>query len=672
MAPMIRIQLLGGFSITCDGQELLPGRSNTRLALLLAFLLLKRNLLLSRKQIAYLFWTDSTDKQARSNLRGLLTTLRREAPMLATCLLDDKTLLGWHSDPTQEIDVTDFESALERAAMLDQEANNELVVDTLKKALSLYTGDLLPASYADWVLAERLRLKTAYLDGLHWLIDLLETLGRHHEAIHYAEQLWRADPLRETTIFLLMRLYAAVGDRARALSLYADSARLLVEELGVEPGPAIQELHQRLLQEPELHRAEKAADRADDEAACSLIGRTEQWEKLVASWRAASAGAAHIVMLTGEAGIGKSYLAHKLRQWCSAQGATVLPATCPQARLPAPYVALAPLLASQLLAQRIERMDEADVACLQALSAALRRRYALNRPEPLAAQWQQLRLLQALTTLLTDPAEPTLITLDDAQWCDEQSFEWLNYLFAVEPTARLMVVMMVGEGDFAEMPFQRACAAFLAKGHLQPIELNRLTFEESARLARHVASQPLDQRTVEQLYAASAGNPFFIIELVRMLETSQGVAQGLLTEGTLPASVSALILHRLSTLSPTARRLLDVAAVIGQHFTPMLLFQADRAPSDALVQALDELWRCALIVAAGADVYTFSHELVREVIYRGLSDARRRHLHRRVAQAMVELSTGDRQEMFTDEDNRIATHFALADRIPEAAHFQTQ
>ena len=153
-----------------------------------------------------------------------------------------------------------------------------------------------------------------------------------------------------------------------------------------------------------------------------------------------------------------------------------------------------------------------------------------------------------------------------------------------------------------------------------------------------------------------------------MLDSAQGATYRTLDEGALPASVSALVMHRLASLSQPARQLLDIAAVVGQHFTLALLCQAERVSQEARIQAVDELWRCALIVEAGSDGYAFSHELVREVIYRQLSDARRRHLHQRIAEAMIELAGGDLSDFFADEGDLIAEHFALAGRAEQAAH----
>ncbi|MFO7635669.1 MAG: bacterial transcriptional activator domain-containing protein, partial [Caldilinea sp.] len=271
----LRIQLFGGFSITLNDKEVLPGRRTSRTALLLAFLLLKRNRRQSREQLAYMFWTDSSDMQARTNLRSVLASLRKQAPALAPYLQDDDAYLCWRTGQSQEFDVDAFESALQQAALLE-DADDAVLVTVLEKAVSLYAGELLPGYYEDWVLAERMRLHMAYLDALIWLVDLLEKSGHLHKAIRYAEMLLQADRLRETSHLLLMRLCAAAGDRARALAIYADCARLLVEELGVEPGPAIEQLHRHLLQDSEPENGSSP----DIPSGSALVGRVSDWMQL--------------------------------------------------------------------------------------------------------------------------------------------------------------------------------------------------------------------------------------------------------------------------------------------------------------------------------------------------------------------------------------------------------
>lgn len=665
----LRIQLLGEIAVFQNGVNLLSGRRNTRAMLLLAYLLLQRGKQLNREYLAAIFWPDSKGEQARTNLRGALIVLREQAPELAACLEDRRPHLGWRIDCEHTVDVFEFEAMLGRAEALAP-ADVSAAIAALKQSVSLYTGELLPGIYDEWVLGERNRLHTTYLNALLWLAELLEASGQIRDAIRYAELLLRADRLRETSHLLLMRLLAATGDRARALRCYADCARLLLDELGANPGPAIEALHRRLLQEDEAASA-TPPPRAPVTAP---VGRTAAWEQLTGSWRKAAAGEAQIVVLTGEAGIGKTWLAQVLIEWCAAQDAVALAASCPLAREPAAYGALAQWLASPRLALRLARLDEEDLTFLQLLSPELRRRYPALRPAaPLTPPWQRLRLQQALASLFIDDQAPTLLFLDEAQWCDEQSLEWLHYLFAAHPNARLLVVLAMHTGEAEDRPLTLTRAALLAKGHLQQIDLSRLSFAETAQLAQQTATRPLDSQTIARLYAASAGNPFFVVELVRMMESEHAARDAAGSDppgeiATLPTTISALILHRLALLSPPSRQLLEAAAVIGAHFAAALLAKVDRLTEDARIHVLDELCRRTLLVKASGDFYAFAHGLVCEVIYAQLSEVRRRHLHQQVAAALIELHASE----LASVADQIAGHYERAERHAEAAQFRAK
>ena len=629
----LRIQLFGEFLFEYDGRDLLSGRRSTRAALLIGYLVLHRGKRQRRDTLAFLFWPDSTEPQARTNLRSLLSSLRKRVPDLASCLYDDETFLCWYVDEHQQIDVADFEETLQRAAQAnhtDQETN----IDLLTHAVMQYAGQLLPGVYEEWVLSERQRLHTAYLDALVWLVELLATLGRSREAIRYAELLLQADPLRETSYLLLMRLHATVGDRAQALAVFAQCNKVLVEELGVEPGPAVQELYLRLLniEQPTNSTPPIHVPRSH------MVGRSVQWEQLLTIWHAAYNGRAQVVLLTGEAGIGKTHFVRELVRWCNDHGIVALEASCPQATEPLPFATLAGWLASEKLAHRFGRLHDDDLANLLILSPALRRRYAhLPAMPTLTLEWQRLRLMQALTTLLADETEPTLLFVDDAQWCDVRLVEWLKYVFAGHPTARLLVVVAMNSGAQSDNPLSQAKNSFLAQGKLTQIELQGLTFDETRCLALEAAGSIIDAQTLDRLCVAAAGVPFFVVEFVRTLQarqtrTESSTHAGLEVPIPVPDTVTALILNQLTGLSRSARHLLDVAAVCGKRFSVTLVAQIDQLDVEERVQALEELWRRVLIIRVDSG-YEFSHELVQYVIYQQISEPRRSHLHAKIAAA---------------------------------------
>ena len=157
---------------------------------------------------------------------------------------------------------------------------------------------------------------------------------------------------------------------------------------------------------------------------------------------------------------------------------------------------------------------------------------------------------------------------------------------------------------------------------------------ETAELAVHVAERPLADEVVTRLYPMTEGNPLFVTESVRALLAEPGAPAAIAPAAALPAKVHAVILQRLARLSPSARELANLAAVIGRSFTLPVLAHAYGADEDTLVRGLDELWQRRIVREQGAESYDFSHDLIRETAYVSTSSARRHLLHRRVAEAL--------------------------------------
>lgn len=279
---MLRIQLLGSFQVSDDTKPLAKLQAD-RLQALLAYLVLHRDQPLSRQQLAVTFWPDTTDAQARTNLRTLITRLREALPNADRCFSADAQTVQWRTDAPCAIDVIEFEQAL--------------ATNGLTEAITLYRGDLLPACYDDWITGERERLRQAYQHALDRLITRSEKQGRFDQAIAYAQRLLRHDPLHETTYRHLMRLQLASGDRSGALRTYHACATMLRDELGVEPAAETRAVYAQLL------KVESPVVEAAMEPVRALfMGRQTEWAQLLAIWRTASAGRPQLVLITGEGG----------------------------------------------------------------------------------------------------------------------------------------------------------------------------------------------------------------------------------------------------------------------------------------------------------------------------------------------------------------------------------
>ena len=234
----LSIRLLGEFSFVYGGAEV-QGMHGDRVQSLLAWLLLHQDAPQSRQHLAFLFWPDSPESQARTNLRNLLHTLRQNLPDAARFLAATNLTLQWQGEGVS-LDVTEFRHWCAAGAEAQKQGNLPAARSAWENAVAAYRGELLPGNYDDWIIPLREELRDEYDRALERLTLLLEEMGDLREALIYSQQRLLQDPLNEAAYVGQMRLYAALGDRAGIRRVYEQAATLLRRELDVEPAPSTQ------------------------------------------------------------------------------------------------------------------------------------------------------------------------------------------------------------------------------------------------------------------------------------------------------------------------------------------------------------------------------------------------------------------------------------------------
>src|SRR3984893_6498140 len=291
--PTLHIRLLGDFSLIYDDRQV-TSLNTMRLQSLLAYLVLHRDVPQQRQHLAFLFWPDTIEAQARNNLRQLLHQLRQAFPPVEHFLSADTHMLHWHPVTPFRLDVAEFEEALARADEArrrnDQHGHLQgaphhptpplsLQQAALEQADSLYRGELLPGCYDEWILPERDRLRQRHRQALEQLLHVFEVQGDTVTAIRHAQRLLGLDPLSEDLYRRLMRLFALNNDRASALHVYHTCVTTLQREMGVDPDPATREAYEQLVQQ-EKPTLQAAVHQSLPAAAPTLIGREREWTKL--------------------------------------------------------------------------------------------------------------------------------------------------------------------------------------------------------------------------------------------------------------------------------------------------------------------------------------------------------------------------------------------------------
>ena len=670
MPPHLQIRLLGNFSLTY-GDEPVAGIHAARVQSVLAYLVLHRDAPQLRQHLAFLFWPDSTEAQARNNLRQTLHALRLALPGADTFLHADTNTLRWRPDAPFTLDVADFERALALAEAAEHRDDPEALHAALEQAVNCYQADLLPGCYDEWIAPERERLRQRHLQALDRLIQLLQVRHNYPAAIDCARRVLQHDALSEGAYLSLMRLLALTGDRAGALRVYHTCAATLQRELGITPSPPTDAMYQRLMH-PDGAAAPVEEERRPVIAVTpSLIGRRHEWDTVQQAWRSASLDRSGFVLISGEAGIGKSRLGDEMVRWARQHGASTAKTRCYAAE---GQLSLAPVtdwLRSDGLRPYLTRLDAVWLTEIARLLPELLTEHPnLPRYEPLGEYGQRQRFFEALSRAVLAAPQPLLLLVDDLQWCDQETLEWLHFLLRFDATAHLLIV---ASARMEEVATEHPLRALLLHLHdtvgVTEVPLQPLDAAETARLAALIAGRELNDARAVLLYRETEGNPLFVVETMRAGFDSAHFAGANPDSGTtlspdastpptlsLPPRVQAVIAARLARLSPPARELAALAATIGREFRLDMLVRAGTADEDGAVRALDELWQRRIVRAQGAYAYDFSHDKLREVVYAGISLPQRHLLHRRIAQALEALHAEDLDPV----SGQIASHYERA------------
>jgi DNA-binding SARP family transcriptional activator len=642
----VRLRLLGGFGLSVGGEER-GAAVPTRVRSLLAYLALRPDVVHDRQTLAFAFWPDSTEGQARTNLRNVLHHLKRAGPELKVLVESTPSTLYWNARSRTEVDVFEFRAALDAAEAVG--AADE--VAALRLVVARYGGDLLAGSYEEWLEPDRSRLREQFLGALRRLTEILVVGADPSAAIETSRDLVRGDPLNEDHHRLRIVAHAATGDRAGAVRAFHECVAVLDQELGVKPSATTRHAYAEALRDeaapaPEPIESPSAAPPA-------LVGRDREWGEITECWRATlSTRRPHIVVVAGEAGIGKTRLVEDLAACCARQEAVVALARSYAAEGELGFGAVIEWLRSPGVVPGLADLGSADRTELARLLPELGDGDATSPGA--VTDVDRLRLFGSATRALTASGRPLLLVADDAHWCDVASLQLVHYLVRSH-TGPLLVAATARREDLDDHhPLADTIGGLRAIDRSTEIELGRLTVEETASLATALGVASIGW-SIEHLYRETEGNPLFVVEAVR------AGWDGQTDRVDLSPRLRAVIDARLRRLGDRARAVLAPAAVAGRAFTARLVGRAAGLDDLSLARGLDELWRRGVIRGHEPDGYDFTHGKLREAAYDALTPAIQRRLHARLAEALATTAPDP-----LAASGQVAAHLDRAGRSEEA------
>ncbi len=669
----IEIRFLGKLELQSVGQPLpLPATYKARS--LLAYLITHRERPCFREPLAERFWPDRAPDRALHSLSTALWHIRRVLPP-GELLLADAHSVQFNPDSDFWLDVEAFHTGLRPPSIPEPPAEEAA---RLQKTISLYRGDFLEHFYDDWCLEERYALEARYLQALDRLLVLRTTLNQPETALETARQLLARDPLREDIHCAVIRLLVELNRPSDALRQARACRDTLHTELGLLPGPETVTLCTELLGAGWDRDIEGLLSPPTSPPALRLplltrppfVGRATEWTYLLARWDAALAGRGHLVLLNGEAGIGKTRLSEELYAHVQQHGGQTALARCYEHERILPYGPLADLLRTLIPSSGPELLKHLPAWQADELAYLLPESGRPTQPTTAPPDPQrQARLFDAINFFLLEQAQlhPLLLIVEDLHWASDSTLAWFHSLGRrLESAPLLLLGSCRCEHVTASHPLHRLYACLEQAGVASRVDLARLS--PQAFSGWFAGALPDFAR---RLHQQTEGNPFFALETLRALHDAGliGVTVAHRLEVTLPEtlpipeSVREAIRLRLAQLSPLAREFAALAAIIGRTFDFETLHHASGDTEETTLEALDELLRRGLVresqTPEQAD-YEFDHHLIQELLYTDLHYRRRRRWHRAVGEAL------ERSAPQPDLAARIAYHLDAAGIVRRA------
>ncbi|TCZ76656.1 tetratricopeptide repeat protein [Paenibacillus albiflavus] len=627
-------QLLGSLKITLDGEDLSEIRGK-KTALLLAYLMLAYDTPPSRRQIAFHFWPDSTEKQALSNLRKLLHDLRESVPRIDRYLQITYSSICLNRELPFYSDVREFVQAAQGTTVYE-----------LRRAEELYVGELLPGYGEEWLAVMREQLTQKYLTVLDKLGFILERQREYASALFFAKKLIVQDPLREETYRTVMRLHALNKDMAGVVQSYRKICDVLQAELGIAPSEETLHLFEILMKSG-------SGMLTDVPSKVPLIGRIDEWERLLGAWKQIASGGNTLLLLKGEAGIGKSRLALEFKACLESSGIQTAFAGCYPSVRSLSYTPVTNWLRSLPL----PKLGSVWLSELARLLPELLEWYPdLPKPSPILEKWQLHQWYEAIERMLLG-SKPLMLLLDDIQWSDEETLQLLSYLIRSDSKVELLVVATMRTDEDSGDAIKHVLGELRSERKLIEIELSPLNRDETNRLAAATVGDALANRHSSDLYAKTGGNPLFIVETLREWRTSGDSGEILLAQVT-----KSVIENRLNRLSTGNRQFVSIIAAIGRPVSAEQLARVMGVQEEAILACAEYLVQFKVLQEAGEGNYRFTHDIVKETAYKLNNASRQRRCHRQIAEGLIVYHQGQIEAVAGE----IAFHYELAGMEREA------
>ncbi|MEJ3746393.1 BTAD domain-containing putative transcriptional regulator [Actinomycetes bacterium KLBMP 9797] len=659
-----RLRILGPLRIWRDGVELDPGPRQQ--AYLLAVLLARAGEPVSTTELIDLIWGDDAPDSAVNILQKYVGALRRllepavQPRETGSYLQRHRNGYLFAADPDMvDVDVVSFRQLVAAAKAGVAAQRPDAALDRYVRALELWHGSAGEGlAHGSTAMAIFAALDGEFFDACLAAAELAVSRGQPERVLQSLHLAARMAPLHEELQAGLVRTLAAAGRQAEALAAFQTVRTRLAEELGIDPGPALVAAFRRV-----LAQAPAKDMPAGTPTAGGMVGRAEELGALWQATESAFAGSTGLVVVEGEPGVGKTRLLEQAGAGADRRGALVVWGRCLEGEgAPSmwPWVQVVGAILGGLPAAARQEWHASELGSLVGSQGGV------PATPVLPDSGTRFRLFEQVVALVgrVSVRRPVVLVVDDLQWADTASLELFSHLAARLPAGTAVVGALRDRAPVPGSELARMLAAASRLPGHRRIRLGPLDPDEVAELVRRETGQTPGPGAARDIYARTAGNPFFVRELSRLLADGGALIEDAAARTAVPSTVRDVVRDRMAGLDDNAKDLLQTAALIGRDVDLALLARTAGLDALACLERLEPLEELGLLEPSPGDPYSFrfAHDLVRESVAETTPPRRAARLHLLAADALE----------FTAEDDepvveRLAHHLWAAGPLADPA-----
>ena len=641
-----------------------------------------------REKLIDIFWSASGHKQGSATLRSTLARLKKTLSVAGEFLITESGKIGFDFEQHYVLDIKQLRDATQSGTL-----------EQLEMALTLLHGEFIEGfavkdapEFDEWMTLQREIWHQLAEQAFEQASRILVEQGNILSTIETATRWVAHSPLNDFAHQRLIETYALSGNRSLALQAYERCKAILSDELSILPSVHLTRLIERIRSDMVRHPPNLLSQSSQVQIPKSIVlpfvGRAQEYQQLIDAYRQNTHGQPQVVILSGDAGVGKTRLSEAFLNWVTVSQTEVdiLKGQAFEIGGRLPYQPIVEALRPRIEAENAPEDLLADVwlAELAQLLPELLDRYP-DLPAPFASDVDltRFRIFEAVTRLGESLADrrKLILFIDDVQWADDASLDLLHYLTRRwhEQNIPIFVLLTIRQENInTDTRLQEWLNRLDRDSALSRLSLDHLSPTSLTLLVSQLASKPVPDESIHRfsqwLYDETQGQPFFMSEMLQMLAQRNLIiyqsdtkvpridisatlklidAEGQLP---LPSTIRDLILVRLERLGEASFAILLAGSVFGRETSFDTLKQVSGLSEEATLINLEKMLKQGFLVETETNhlPYRFSHDKIREVVYAQASEARRQIYHRRALESLIQIDAPSAE---------LAFHAFLANQI---------